>query len=74
MQISKFTLIPPEINPGDLWLALETVIPSETIEQAIYQTNSQEKRERVLPTHVIMALIVALNFWSTESIIDIFKN
>ncbi len=34
MQTSKFTLIPPEIKPGDLLPALETVIPSETIEQA----------------------------------------
>ncbi len=34
MQTSKFTLIPPEIKPGDLLPALETVTSPETIEQA----------------------------------------
>ncbi len=74
MQSSKFTLIPPEIKPGELLPALETIIPPDEITQAIAETNSQEKRERVLPTHVIMALVIALNLWSTDSIVDVFKN
>ena len=74
MQSSKFTLIPPEIKPDELLPALETVISPEEITQAIIETNSQEKRERVLPTHVIIAVVIALNFWSTDSIVDVFKN
>ncbi|MDJ0714320.1 MAG: transposase domain-containing protein [Prochloraceae cyanobacterium] len=82
MQISKFTLIPPDIEPGDLLPALETVLSQETIESANClqqrlrsdETNSREKRERILPTHVIMGLVIAFNFWSTESIADVFKN
>ncbi len=46
----------------------------ETIDQAIIETDSREKGERVLPTHVIVALVIALNLCSTESIVDVFKN
>jgi hypothetical protein len=74
MQTSKFTLIPPEIAPGDILPALETVIPPEAMNQAMAETDSEEKRERVLPTHIIMALVIGLNLWSTESIVDVFKN
>ena len=74
MQSSKFTLIPPEIKPDELLPALETVILPDEITQAIAETNSKEKRERVLPTHVIIVLVMALNFWSTDSIVDAFKN
>ena len=38
------------------------------------ETNSREQRKRTLPTYVIVALVIALNLWSTESIVDIFKN
>lgn len=74
MQSSKFTLIPPEIKPDELLPALETVIPPDEITQAIAETNSKEKRERILPTHVIMTLVIALNFWSTDLIVDVLKN
>ena len=74
MPLSKFTLIPPEIEPGDLFQAIETVIPQEAILEAIAKTNSQEQRKRTLPTYVIVALVIALNLWSTDSIVDVFKN
>ena len=62
MPTSEFTLITPEIAPGDLLPALETVIPPEAIDQAIAATDSQEKRERILPTHLIIALVIGLIF------------
>lgn len=63
MQNSKFTLINPVIKLGDLLPALEMILSSEALEQAISETQSQEKRKRLLPTHVIVALVIALNLW-----------
>ncbi len=44
MQLSKFTLIPPQIKPGDLFQALETVIPPEAVTQTISFAASQAGR------------------------------
>ncbi len=74
MQSSQFTLIPPQIQLGDLFQSIETAIPQRAIAEAITETNSQEKRKRVLPTHLIITLVIALNFWSSDSISEIFKN
>ena len=74
MQLREMSLISPEIEPGELLQAIETVIPSERIDQAIEATNSQEQRKRRLPTHVVVALVIALHFWPQDSIPDVFKN
>ncbi len=74
MQLPKLTLVPPKIQSGDLFPALELVMDSKALEQAIAETQSQEKRKRILPTYVIVALVIAMNLWSADSIIDVFKN
>lgn len=61
--------------PGwQLFRALEQVIGSQTIEQAIQLTCSCERRQRMLPTHVVVVLVIAMSFWSSDSIVDVFKN
>ncbi len=74
MQLRAMSLISPKIEPGKLLQAIETVIPSERIEQAIKATNSQEQRNRRLPTHIVVALVIAMHFWPQDSIPDVFKN
>ena len=74
MQLPKLTLVSPQIQLGDLFPALELVMSSKVLEEAIAETQSQEKRKRILPTYVIVALVIAMNLWSTDSIIDVFKN
>jgi len=59
---------------GQLLRAVEQVIKSQTIEQAIQQTCSSERRQRILPTHVVVVLVIAMSFWSFDSIVDVFKN
>lgn len=54
--------------------ALEHVIGSQTIEQAIQKTCSSEQRQRILPTHAVVVLVIAMSFWSSDSIVDVFKN
>ena len=44
MQLPKLTLVPPKIQSGDLFPALELVMSSKALSEAIANTASQEKR------------------------------
>lgn len=74
MQLREFSCTCPKIQPGELLKAIETVVTPEVINRAIEQTRSQEQRNRILPTHLVVALVIALSLWSTESIVDVLKN
>ncbi|MHC5755222.1 MAG: IS4 family transposase [Nostoc sp.] len=74
MSLVNFEIIEACINPSELLLAVSQVIPSQTITRAIISTSSQEKRRRKLNSHIIVALVIAMNFWSGDSIVDVFKN
>lgn len=74
MQLKEFTLTSAEIEPGEVFQALETVIPAATINQAIESTQSQAERNRRLPTHLVVALVIAMSLWSQDSIVDVLKN
>lgn len=62
------------VSGGQLLRAVEQVIGSQIIEQAIKRTCSSERRQRILPTHVVVVLVIAMSFWSSDSIVDVFKN
>jgi hypothetical protein len=62
------------IRPGALLQALDTVVPPELISQAIRESHSQQLRQRSLPTHVVVALVIAMSLWASDSIVDVFKN
>lgn len=74
MELLPLTLIAPKIQASEIFPALELIMSHQAITEAITETNSQEKRHRLLPTHLIIALIIALNFWSKDSIVDVLKN
>lgn len=74
MLLRDFTLVSPDIKPGELFEAIETAIPTDKITEAIDSTGSQEQRNRRLPTHVVVALVIAMHFWSHDSIVDVLKN
>ena len=44
MQLPKLTLVPPKIQSGDLFPALELVMSDQALSEAIATTESQEKR------------------------------
>ncbi|NEN95762.1 MAG: IS4 family transposase [Moorea sp. SIO3I7] len=54
--------------------SLGTIIPHDPIAQAIEQSQSQHQRKRSLPTDVVVALLIGMSFWATDSIVDVFKN
>ncbi len=74
MPLSRFSLTAPVIRSGVLLQALDTVMPPELISQAIRKSHSQQQRQRSLPTHVVVALVIAMSFWASDSVVDVFKN
>ena len=74
MSIWQFSLTPPRIEPGKLFSSLDTVIPPELIAQAITQSHSQQQRQRSLPTHLVVVLVIAMSLWASDSVVDVFKN
>jgi hypothetical protein len=49
-------------------------VAPEAVNQAIEQTRSLEQRNRVLPTHLVIGLVIAMSLWATDSIVDVLKN
>jgi Insertion element 4 transposase N-terminal/Transposase DDE domain len=48
--------------------ALEAALPDAAVEDAIERTGTRERRRRVLPTHLVVALVVAMGLWAAESV------
>lgn len=74
MSVVNFEVQQAYVTPSQLLLALEQVIPSQTLTRAIVSTSSASQRQRILPTHVVVALVIAMSFWSSDSLVSVFKN
>jgi hypothetical protein len=74
MSLVNFQVQTACFDPKQLLLALSQVIPAQTITDAIAITSSRERRQRRLPTYAIVTLVIAMSFWSSDSIVDVFKN
>ncbi len=70
----NFNLTTPRFKPEIIGKAISEIVPLSLIEKAISQTNSEEKRDRILPTKIIILLVISLNFWSRDSVVDVWKN
>lgn len=74
MQLKELSLSSPEISPEEILQAIALAIPGETIAAAIEHTQSERQRNRRLPTHLVVALIIAMSLWSKDSIEDVLQN
>lgn len=74
MSVVNFEVLEACVTPTQLLLALEQVIPTDYITSAIISTGSSERRQRIRTTHLVVALVIAMSFWSHDSIVDVFKN
>lgn len=74
MHLKDFSLVCPDIQSADLLKAIETAIPAFVIEQAIANTQTQEERKRSLPAQLVVSLVIAMSFWSKDSMRDVLKN
>ena len=48
MQLKEFSLLSSVIESGEVLKAIETAIPSETIEEVVGNTDTREERKRSL--------------------------
>lgn len=62
------------IQSDDLLKAIETAIPATAIEQAITTSKANEERNRSLPAHLVVCLVIAMSVWSKDSMRDVLKN
>jgi hypothetical protein len=70
----NFSLLSPTIQSSELLKAIETAIPAMAIEQAIITSKASEERNRSLPAHLVVCLVVVMSFWSRDSMRDVLKN
>ena len=64
----------PELSAKETLPALEKAIPRELIEESIAESHSLEERRRRLPTSLVVALVIAMNLWPDDNIVDVLKN
>lgn len=74
MHLKEFSFISPVIEAHEVFRAIETAIPVDAIEQAIGKTNSQQERQRKLPSHLVISLVIAMSLWSSVSMRTVLKN
>ena len=74
VHLKDFSLLSPTIQSSDLLKAIEIAIPATAIEKAIVTSKASEERNRSLPAHLVICLLVAMSFWSRDSMRDVLKN
>jgi len=74
VQLKELSLTCPKISPEKILQAIALAIPIESIESAIEITQSERQRNRKLPTHLLVALLIAMSLWSRDSIEDVLQN
>src|SRR5215216_4267004 len=58
---------PAGVGDRPLLDALAVALPDAVVEQAITATGSRERRRRLLPTHLVVTLVVAMGLWAADS-------
>ncbi len=74
VHLKDFSLLCPVIQSADVFKAIEIAIPATAIEQAIANTQTEEERKRSLPAQLVVSLVIAMSFWSRDSMRDVLKN
>jgi len=74
VQLKELSLTTPKISPEEILQAIAIARPSQMLEAAIESTRSQHQRHHMLPTHLVVALIIAMSLWSKDSIEDVLQN
>jgi hypothetical protein len=74
VQLKEFSLINPKLEASLVFQAIQTVISPEIIDQELEKSNSIEKRQRKLPASLVVCLVIAMSFWSSDSMTTVLKN
>ena len=74
MQLREFTFISPSIETGQVFKAIESAIPTAVIDQVVAKNASRGQRQRKLPAHLVVCLVIAMSLWSKAGMRDVLKN
>jgi hypothetical protein len=74
VHLKDFSLLSLKIQSQDLLKAIETAIPATAIELAVATSKANEQRNRSLPAHLVVCLVIAMSLWSKDSMRDVLKN
>jgi Insertion element 4 transposase N-terminal/Transposase DDE domain len=58
---------PAALGNRPLLEAVAVALPDAAVEAAIERTGTREQRRRMLPTHLVVALVVGMGLWAAES-------
>jgi len=64
----------PHLTDQPLLKALPTTVPDAAIEAAIRATGAQERRRRLLPSRLVVALVSARGRWAREGRRDVLSH
>lgn len=73
MHLKEFSFISPVIESAEVFRAIETAIPPNAIAEAVSKTDSVEERQRKLPSHLVVCLVIAMSLWSSDSMPTVLK-
>jgi Insertion element 4 transposase N-terminal/Transposase DDE domain len=59
---------PAGLGDRPLLEALAAALPDAAVEDAIERTGTRERRRRALPTHLVVALVVAMGLWAEAAV------
>jgi hypothetical protein len=78
MPVSGFSLgqVPraPHLADQPLLEALRLALPDRAIDEAIAATGARERRRRLLPARLVVALVIGMGLWAREGLRDILSN
>jgi hypothetical protein len=75
LQLKEFSLINPQLEASLVFQAIQTVIKPEMIVCiALEKTNSFESRQRKLTSSLVVCLVIAMSYWSSDSMTTVLKN
>lgn len=74
MQLKEFSFINPKLEASEVFQAIQTVISPEIIDQELEKSNSVEKRQRKLPSSLVVCLVIAMSLWSSDSMATVLQN
>lgn len=74
MQLKEFSLINPKLEASLVFQALQLVIAPEVIDQELKKAKAFEQRQRKLPSSLVVCLVIAMSFWSSDSMGTVLDN
>lgn len=74
MQLKEFSLINPKLEASLVFQALQLIIAPEVIDQELKKAKAFEKRQRKLPSSLVVCLVIAMSFWSSDSMATVLNN